>query len=348
MIQMHQAECYPLMGTDLQQLQRTAVAEVLQARTEIELENLRVEFLGKTGAISRLSENMRNLPKEERPRVGKVLNEIRAAVTEALSERLTELQSKAEANELSGIDETLPGTPYRIGGMHPLTLLQDKAVQVLRRLGFALVKGPEIETEWHCFDALNTPADHPARNDSDTFYLPDGRLLRTHTSSVQVRTMVEIEPPVRIIGPGAAYRRDEIDATHLSQFNQLEGLYVNRGVSIADLKGTLEYFVRELLDPGVQTRLRPHFFPFTEPSFELDIRLINGGDWMELLGCGMVDPAVFEQINAKRGDQAYDPEKWTGFAFGMGLDRLAMALFGLPDIRLLVENDQRFLAQFVS
>jgi phenylalanyl-tRNA synthetase alpha chain len=336
------------MGTDLQQLQRTAVAEIFQARTEIELENLRVKFLGKTGAISRLSENMRNLPKEERPRIGKVLNEIRAAVTEALSERLTELQSKAEANKLSGIDETLPGTPYRIGGMHPLTLLQDKAVQILRRLGFALAEGPEIETEWHCFDALNTPADHPARNDSDTFYLSDGRLLRTHTSSVQVRTMVEIEPPIRIIGPGAAYRRDEIDATHLSQFNQLEGLYVNRGVSIADLKGTLEYFVRELLGPGVQTRLRPHFFPFTEPSFELDIRLINGGDWMELLGCGMVDPAVFEQINAKRGDQAYDPEKWTGFAFGMGLDRLAMALFGLPDIRLLVENDQRFLAQFVS
>jgi len=336
------------MGTDLQQLQRPAVAEILQARTEIELENLRVKFLGKTGAISRLSENMRNLPKEERPRVGKVLNEIRVAVTKALSERLTELQSKAEANKLSGIDETLPGTPYRIGGMHPLTLLQDKAVQVLRRLGFALAEGPEIETEWHCFDALNTPADHPARNDSDTFYLPDGRLLRTHTSSVQVRTMVEIEPPVRIIGPGAAYRRDEIDATHLSQFNQLEGLYVNRGVSIADLKGTLEYFVHELLDPGVQTRLRPHFFPFTEPSFELDIRLINGGNWMELLGCGMVDPVVFEQINAKRGDQAYDPEKWTGFAFGMGLDRLAMALFGLPDIRLLVENDQRFLAQFVS
>jgi phenylalanyl-tRNA synthetase alpha chain len=234
--------------------------------------------------------------------------------------------------------------------MHPLTLLQDRAVQILRRLGFALAEGPEIETEWHCFDALNTPANHPARNDSDTFYLPDGRLLRTHTSTVQIRTMVKFEPPIRVIGPGAAYRRDEIDSTHLSQFNQLEGLFVNRGVTVADLKGTLEYFVRELLGPEVETRLRPHYFPFTEPSFEMDIRLpmINGGHWMELLGCGMVDPAVFEQINSKRGDRAYDPEIFTGFAFGMGLDRLAMALFSLPDIRLLIENDQRFLAQFAS
>jgi phenylalanyl-tRNA synthetase alpha chain len=338
------------MDYDLEQLQGTAVAEILGAQSEIDLENLRVKYLGKTGAISRISENMRNLPKEERPRVGKFLNEIRTAVTGALDGRLAELQSKADAGALSGVDETLPGRVYRIGGMHPLSLLQDKAVQILRRLGFALADGPEIETEWYCFDALNTPANHPARNDSDTFYLPDGRLLRTHTSSVQVRTMVQSEPPIRVIGPGAAYRRDEIDATHLSQFNQLEGLYVNRGVTVADLKGTLEYFVRELLGSEVQTRLRPHFFPFTEPSFELDIRLplINGGNWMELLGCGMVDPAVFDQINIKRGDRAYDPEIFSGFAFGMGLDRLAMALFGLPDIRLLIENDQRFLAQFAS
>jgi phenylalanyl-tRNA synthetase alpha chain len=221
-------------------------------------------------------------------------------------------------------------------------------VRILRRLGFALADGPDIETEWHCFDALNTPANHPARNDSDTFYLPDGRLLRTHTSSVQIRTMVSQKPPVRVIGPGAAYRRDEIDATHLNQFNQLEGLYVDANVSVADLKGTLEYFVRELFGPSVETRLRPHFFPFTEPSFELDIRVpgIQGGKWMELLGCGLVNPAVFEEINARRGDNAYDTEQWTGFAFGMGLERLAMSQFALPDIRLLIENDQRFLAQF--
>ena len=336
------------MDNDLQNLQKTALVEVLQANSKIALDNVRVKFLGKAGAISRLSENMRNLPKEDRPRIGKLLNELRSEVTAALDSRLDALESLGTAQILSDVDETLPGRDFRVGRLHPLTLLQDQAIRILRRLGFALADGPDIETEWYCFDALNTPANHPARNDTDTFYLPDGRLLRTHTSSVQVRAMVAQKPPVRVIGPGAAYRRDEIDATHLNQFNQLEGLYVDSNVSVADLKGTLEYFVRELLGREVQTRLRPHFFPFTEPSFELDISLpgIQSGKWMELLGCGMVNPAVFESINAKRGDSAYDPEAWTGFAFGMGLERLAMSLFGLPDIRLLIENDQRFLAQF--
>jgi phenylalanyl-tRNA synthetase alpha chain len=338
------------MDSELHLLQESALAEIKEGRTRIDLENLRVKFLGKTGAISRLSENMRNLPKQDRPRIGKQLNELRNSVARALEERLQALETAGEAEALVGIDETLPGTPFPVGSLHPLTLLQDRAVQVLRRLGFALADGPDIESEWFCFDALNTPPNHPARNDSDTFYLPDGRLLRAHTSTVQIRTMIAAGPPVRVIGPGAAYRRDEIDATHLSQFNQLEGLYVDRNVSVADLKGTLEYFVRELLGQEVDTRLRPHFFPFTEPSFEVDIRVpgINGGAWMELLGCGMVNPAVFESVNERRGDQAYDPEKWTGFAFGMGLERLAMSFFGLPDIRLLIENDQRFLTQFVS
>jgi phenylalanyl-tRNA synthetase alpha chain len=336
------------MDNDLQKLQDTALEEIRHAASKIAVENIRVKYLGKAGAVSRLSENMRNLPKEDRPRTGKLLNEIRNAVTVALDNRLSEIESSGIAQILDGIDETLPGTQFRTGALHPLTLLQDRAVRILRRLGFALADGPDIETEWHCFDALNTPANHPARNDSDTFYLPDGRLLRTHTSSVQIRTMVSQKPPVRVIGPGAAYRRDEIDATHLNQFNQLEGLYVDANVSVADLKGTLEYFVRELFGPSVETRLRPHFFPFTEPSFELDIRVpgIQGGKWMELLGCGLVNPAVFEEINAKRGDNAYDTEQWTGFAFGMGLERLAMSQFALPDIRLLIENDQRFLAQF--
>jgi phenylalanyl-tRNA synthetase alpha chain len=338
------------MDSELKALQDTAIAEIRRGRTTIELENLRVKFLGKTGAISRLSENMRRLAKEDRPRIGKSLNELRNSVARALEERLETLETTGEAEALIGVDETLPGTPFRVGSMHPLTLLQDRAVRIFRRLGFALADGPDVETEWYCFDALNTPANHPARNDSDTFYLLDGRLLRTHTSTVQIRTMLATEPPVRVIGPGAAYRRDEIDGTHLSQFNQLEGLYVDRNVSVADLKGTLEYFVRELLGREVATRLRPHFFPFTEPSFEMDIRMpgINGGAWMELMGCGMVNPPVFESVNERRGDRAYDPENWTGFAFGMGLERLAMSLFGLPDIRLLIENDQRFLAQFVS
>jgi phenylalanyl-tRNA synthetase alpha chain len=337
------------MDSELQVLRDAVLAEIQEGRTRIDLENLRVRFLGKSGAISRLSENMRNLPKEDRPRIGKQLNELRNSVARALDERLEALETSAEAEALLGIDETLPGTPFRVGSMHPLTLLQDRAVQTLRRLGFALADGPDVETEWYCFDALNTPANHPARNDSDTFYLVDGRLLRTHTSSVQIRTMIATKPPVRVIGPGAAYRRDEIDATHLSQFNQVEGLYIDRNVSVADLKGTLEYFVRELFGNEVETRLRPHFFPFPEPSFEMDIRMpgIKSGAWMELLGCGMVNPAVFESVNERRGDQAYDPENWTGFAFGMGLERLAMPLFSLPDIRLLIESDQRFLAQFV-
>src|ERR1700730_8539775 len=338
------------MDNDLERLKETALVEIQQANSKIALENIRVKFLGKAGAISRLSENMRNLTKEDRPRVGKLLNEIRNVVTAGLDDRLAGLESEGTAQILNEIDETLPGTQFRIGGLHPLTLLQDQAVKILRRLGFALADGPDIETEWHCFDALNTPANHPARNDTDTFYLPDGRLLRTHTSSVQVRTMVAQKPPVRVIGSGAAYRRDEIDATHLNQFNQLEGLYVDSQVSVADLKGTLEYFVRELLGHEVQTRLRPHFFPFTEPSFELDIRMpgIQSGKWMELLGCGMVNPAVFEAINARRGDNAYDPEEWTGFAFGMGLQLLAMSLFGLPEVRLLVENNKRILGKFAK
>jgi phenylalanyl-tRNA synthetase alpha chain len=216
-------------------------------------------------------------------------------------------------------------------------------------MGFVLADGPDIETEWHCFDALNTPPDHPARNEQDTFYLPDGRLLRTHTSTIQIRTMEKAAPPVRIIAPGAAYRRDEVDATHLAQFNQMEGLYVDEGVSLADLKGTLEFFFRELFGNDARFRFRPHYFPFTEPSFEVDVKAAAFGDadrWLEIAGCGMVDPSVFDAVNSHRGDDAYDPEKYTGFAFGFGLDRLAMIMSGVDDIRLFTENDQRFLAQF--
>jgi phenylalanyl-tRNA synthetase alpha chain len=338
------------MDNELSTLQTEALSEITGAHNVIELDQVRVKYLGRSGLVSKLSESMRSLPKEERPRIGKLLNEVRSVLDRALTEKSEAFAAQQDLAALDDLDETLPATPVRVGALHPLTQLQDQAIQVFRRLGFAMAAGPDIETEWHCFDALNTPPNHPARNESDTFYFRDGRLLRTHTSTVQIRTMVAEAPPIRVIAPGAAYRRDEMDATHLSQFNQLEGLYVDHQVSVADLKGTLEYFVRELLGPKVETRMRPHFFPFTEPSFEMDVRLpgVNTGRWMELLGCGMVHPAVFEQVNERRHDQAYDPELWTGFAFGMGLDRLAMALFGLPDIRLLIENDQRFLAQFNS
>ena len=336
------------MENELVNFKESAFAEIRGAKTPIELDSVRVKYLGRAGLISKLSESMRDVPKGDRPRLGKLLNEVRLALSAAFEDRAAAFAAQHDLSAIEDIDETLPGTPLRVGSLHPLTQLQDRAIQVFRRLGFALAAGPDIETEWNCFDALNTPPNHPARNETDTFYLFDGRLLRTHTSTVQIRTMLAAPPPVRVIAPGAAYRRDEMDATHLSQFNQLEGLYIDKNVSVADLKGTLEYFVRELLGSQVETRMRPHFFPFTEPSYELDVRLpgVNSGRWMELLGCGMVDPNVLEKVNEARGDRAYDPELLSGYALGMGLDRLAMALFGLPDIRLLIENDQRFLAQF--
>ena len=337
------------MDTQLTQLRTAALAEIAAAADEAAVEAARIKYLGRSGDLTAISEGMKGLSKDDKPRIGKLLNETRNAVTTALDERKAALAANADAAAFAGIDATLPGIAPHTGSLHPITQLQDRAIQIFRRMGFALADGPDIETEWHCFDALNTPADHPARNEQDTFYLPDGRLLRTHTSTVQIRTMEKCAPPIRIIAPGAAYRRDEVDATHLAQFNQMEGLYVAEGVSVADLKGTLEFFFRELFGPDAQFRFRPHFFPFTEPSFEVDIktRALGASDrWLEIAGCGMVDPAVFESINAQRGDTAFDPERFTGFAFGFGLDRLAMIMSGTPDIRAFTENDQRFLAQF--
>ena len=337
------------METQIEQLRVEALSAVAGASDAAALKEVRVRFLGKTGSVSLLSEGMRSLSKEERPVMGKLLNELRSAVTSVLDEKEALLAAQADAAAIDAIDASLPGTSPEAGSLHPLTLLVDRAVQIFRRLGFAIADGPDIESEWHCFDALNTPADHPARNEQDTFYLPDGRLLRTHTSSIQIRTMVATPPPIRIIAPGAAYRRDEVDATHLAQFTQMEGLYVAPGVSLADLKGTIEFFFLELFGPDTEIRFRPHFFPFTEPSYEIDLRTgALGGTWMELAGCGMVDPAVFEEVNKKRGDSAYDPEKISGFAFGFGLDRLAMNLTGVSDIRMLTENDLRFLSRFTA
>jgi phenylalanyl-tRNA synthetase alpha chain len=341
------------MKDEIQQQQHVSLAALEAAADAPSLKEVRVHYLGKSGAISCLSEKMRMLSKEERPLIGKLLNEWRNAFTQALEAKEKLFSDLADAAVFKSLDPSLPGTAPWQGGLHPLTLLSDRVVQIFRRLGFAMAEGPDIDSEWHCFDALNTPSDHPARNEQDTFYLPDGRLLRTHTSTVQIRAMEQAPPPLRIIAPGAAYRRDEIDATHLSQFTQMEVLCVGEGITLADLKGTAEYFFRELFGPETECRFRPHFFPFTEPSFEIDVRssaLSNTGSkkWMELAGCGMVDPAVFEAINKKRGDNVYDPEKISGFAFGFGLERLVMILTGISDIRMLTENDLRFLKHFAG
>jgi phenylalanyl-tRNA synthetase alpha chain len=337
------------MSHALEQLRELALDEVSQVSDEKSLDAVRVRYLGRNGRISLWSEQMKTLGKDEKPVVGKLLNEVRSAVTAALEQRAVALQSEKETETLAGVDISLPGMPAEVGSLHPLTQMLDRSIAIFRRMGFALADGPDIESEWHCFDALNTPADHPARNEQDTFYLPDGRLLRTHTSTVQIRAMTAASPPIRVIAPGSAYRRDEVDATHSAQFHQIEGLYVDKNVSVADLKGTLEFLMHELFGPDTAVRFRPHYFPFTEPSFEIDVKskaLKGGEQWVEVCGSGMVHPAVFEQVNRARGDNAYDPEKWTGFAFGLGMDRLAMILFDIPDIRFFAQNDLRFLKQF--
>jgi phenylalanyl-tRNA synthetase alpha chain len=337
------------MIEQLDSLSATALAEITSVHDDAALEEFRLRYLGKKGSVTALSAGMRDVPPDQRAAVGAKFNEVRTAITAALDDKKAALAALADAKVAEGVDVTLPGRPWPRGGIHPMTQVLDRAVRILRRMGFALATGPEVETEWHCFDALNTPADHPARNESDTFYFDSGLLLRTHTSSVQIRTMQTQAPPVRIIAPGSAFRRDEIDATHLSAFNQLEGLYVAERVSLADLKGTLEHLLRALFGAKVEMRFRPHFFPFTEPSYEVDVKLAPKGQaprWVEILGCGMVDPAVFQAICDTRGDDAYHPDKVTGFAFGMGLERLAMIQWGIGDIRHLIENDVRFLEQF--
>ena len=337
------------MNQEIESIQTAALAAIAAAGDEKSLDDARVAYLGKKGVLTGAAAAMKDLTQEDKPKMGQLLNAARQAITSALDEKQSALADEADRKSVQGIDLTLPARPLPSGALHPLTQVKDRAIQVLRRMGFALADGPEIETEFHCFDALNTPEDHPARNEKDTFYFDSGKLLRTHTSSVQIRTMEKATPPVRIIAPGSAYRRDEIDATHLSVFNQLEGLYVDEDVKLGDLKGTLEFFLRSLFGDDTEVRFRPHFFPFTEPSFEIDIKLRAKGQepkWIEIAGCGMVDPAVFESLCEVRGDDVFSPDKVTGFAFGMGIDRLAMIKWGIKDIRLLIENDVRFLKQF--
>lgn len=340
------------MEEQIKQLQVEVLEAIQAAADAAALEDVRIRYLGRSGAVPALLEKMRDVPKEQRPIIGRVANELKAAIAEAFDSKKAALEEKKESES---IDVTLPGRPVPSGSLHPIYQVQDRAIAIFRRLGFALADGPDIETEYYNFDALNTPADHPARNEQDTFYIKESgdakpeqgrilgrRLLRTQTSPVQIRTMEQQKPPVRIIAPGRCYRRDEIDATHLMAFHQMEGLVVGENVTLADLKGTLEYFFRELLGSDLIFRFRPHFFPFTEPSFEVDISRpgseIKSKKWLEICGCGMVDPNVLKQVG-------YDPEVYTGFAFGFGIERLAMMIHQVPDLRLFTENDVRFLRQ---
>ena len=333
----------------LNSLRTEAEAAIASCADLPALDQLKGQYLGRQGRLTGFLEKLGALPKDQKPVIGKLANEVKTALTTALAGKREELEAKVTPTGPQ-IDTTLPGRRPYLGHQHPLTQIFERTVSIFRRMGFAVEDGPEIEDEWHCFDALNTPANHPARDIQDTLYvdLPAhekyGRyLLRTHTSPVQIRTMLRQPPPIRIVAPGRVFRRDNPDATHSPTFHQIEGLCVDKNITVADLKGTVEFFFKQLLDPATQVRFRPHFFPYTEPSFEIDLSTphfrARGKEWIEIAGCGMVDPNVFKAVG-------YPDDAYTGWAFGFGIERLAMIQYGITDIRLFTENDKRFLAQF--
>lgn len=335
---------------ELSALERQALAAVNAADDAAALERVRVEWLGRKGRLTAWLRRLGELPAELRPRIGAEANRIKAALEAALAAR-REALADARRSTAPREDSTLPGRRPWIGGLHPVTLVTEEICAIFRDLGFQRVAGPEIETVEYNFVKLNTPLDHPAADMHDTFYLPDGRLLRTHTSPVQLRVMERATPPVRVVVPGTVYRRDPFDASHAPAFDQIEGLAVDEGLSFVDFKATIVAFVERFFGPGTSTRFRPSYFPFTEPSAEVDVScqlcrgagcsVCKGTGWVEILGAGMVHPRVFAAAG-------YDPERWTGFAFGMGPARIAMQRYRIPDIRLLYESDMRFLEQFAD
>lgn len=339
------------MREKLLEMRRAFYQALEEVLTPAELEELRIYYLGKSGALKEILKQMGKLQREERPIIGELANELRDAMGEALALKLKDferilLEKKIEEEK---IDITLPGKKVSMGRVHPTTKTIRELIDVFVRMGFILEDGPEVESVYNNFDALNSPKDHPSRGLSDTFYFDAQRVLRTHTSPVQIRTMKKIKPPIRMISVGRCFRNDEIDATHSPMFYQMEGLVIDEGISMADLKGTLEEFVRQLFGEETKSLFRPHNFPFTEPSAEVDItcfkchgegcRFCSGTGYIEILGCGMVHPSVLEECGI-------DSEKYTGFAFGMGLDRITMMRYEIDDIRYLYENDKRFLDQF--
>ena len=330
-------------------LASVAVEEIEAARDDKALEALRVHHLGRKSRLRQIARQIGHLPAAQRPTLGEATGRAQKAIQQALDDKALALRQVAEA--ASALDVTLPGRRPLLGCAHPLSQLTDELIGIFQGMGFDVADGPEVEDEYHNFDALNTPADHPARDLHDTFYLEEGgRLMRTHTSTVQVHVMEQTPPPVRIISLGRCYRKETVDATHHFAFHQIEGLYVDREVSFADLKGTIEAMGRQLMGAETQVRFRPHFFPFTEPSVEYDFTCICKGQrvncsicketgWIEIAGAGMVDPAVFAAVG-------YDPDEYTGFAFGMGLERIAMIRHGIDDVRRFLDNDLRFTRQF--
>ena len=335
----------------LEQLRREALAEIEAAEQSGLLNDIRVKFLGKKGSLTAILREMGSLPAAERPVIGEVANQVRQAIESALNERgasiaAIEQQAKLVQEEL---DIFLPGRKPRSGRSHPLRQVQEEIEEIFLGLGFSIAEGPEVETDYYNFEALNLPKNHPARDMQDSLYISQELLLRTHTSPVQIRTMEQMHPqPIRIIAPGRVYRRDALDATHSPMFHQIEGLVVDEGITFGDLKGTLTVFARKLFGADRQVRFRPSFFPFTEPSAEVDVscgcggkgcRVCKGTGWLEILGSGSVNPLVLQMSK-------YDPEKYSGFAFGMGVERIAMLKYGINDIRVFFENDQRSLAQF--
>ena len=346
------------MQEQLNALLAKAAAELPAVHARPEFEAAKARYVGPNGELTALMKQMGAVPKEQRPVVGRLVNEAKARLQEHLDTALARIADAELAAQLGPVvDPTLPSPDAGPGTRHPLTLVREEMCRILRKAGFTVADGPEVESEYYCFDALNTPADHPARDEKDTFYFPAGArfgnvakkaaderyLLRTHTSSVQIRTMLKGAPPIRIVSPGRVYRRDTSDATHSANFHQLECLCVDRNVTVRDLKALLDYIFASLLGKDTKTRFRPHYFGYTEPSFEVDLAASHlpkvNKPWIEIGGCGMVDPAVFEAVG-------YDPEVWSGYAFGMGLERLAMLLYGIDDIRYFYQNDVRFLRQF--
>jgi len=335
---------------ELEKLHGEVLNSISQASTEKEISDIRVRYLGKKGTITQLLKSLGGLPESERREAGRAANRIKEGTEASIEEALLRIQERErrEALEREKIDVTLPGRRIPIGKKHPITQILEEIIDIFSRLGFEVVEGPEVELDYYNFEALNIPKGHPAREMQATFFISDEVVLRTHTSPMQVRTMERKQPPVRMICPGAVYRCDS-DPTHSPMFHQVEGLLVDKGVTFADLKGVLTVFVHQMFGEKTRLRFRPSFFPFTEPSAEIDIEcfICGGGGcgvcsntgWLEILGSGMVDPAVYKFVN-------YDPEEVTGFAFGMGIERIAMLKFGINDIRLFFTNDLRFLRQF--